>query len=217
MKTPSGRLIPLIAAIGNHDVTGYYHQTTAAAAQYYTLFPRLENSPYRLLQFGNYLSLYLLDTAHTCPIGGAQAIWLKNTLAKDSKTTHKFAAYHIPAFPSVRYFRLPISSSIRRHWVPAFEQFGLHIAFEHHEHTYKRTYPLIQDFPDPKGIVYIGDGAWGTKPRTPKTVSRTSYLAKALRATHFIKVELSAEKRQFWAITNDGTIIDQFSQKNNSR
>jgi len=213
MQTPSGRLIPLITTIGNHDVNGYYNQPKESAAAYYSLFPYLEDTTYRVIRFGNYLALYLLDTQHTCPIGGAQATWLKDTLSKDTKTKHKFAVYHIPAFPSVRYFRLPHSTAIRRHWVPIFEQFGLHIAFEHHEHVYKRTHPLIQDSFDPKGIVYLGDGAWGAKPRVPKKADGTIYLAKTVQATHFIKVELSSDKRQFWAITNDGTIIDQFIQK----
>ena len=217
MVTPSGRLVPIISAIGNHDVPGFYDQNKETASSFYALFPFPEDSTFHALRFGSYLTLYFLDTDHTCDIKGPQTVWLKNTLAQDAKVTHKIAVYHAPGYPSVRYFRLEVSTAVRRHWVPIFEQYGLHMAFEHHEHAYKRTHPLIDSNPHPRGIVYVGDGAWGGKVRTPKKAGRTTYLAKTEEAPHFIEVKLSSNKRELWATTPTGVVIDHFIQNANSR
>lgn len=75
---------------------------------------------------------------------------------------HVFPVYHVPAFPSVRSFSNQTSAAIRRNWVPLFERFGIKVAFEHHDHAYKRTVPIREEAIDPeRGIVYFGDGAWG--------------------------------------------------------
>src|SRR5579871_1259365 len=81
MVGENGRLIPMVACIGNHEVTGGYNKTREKAPSFYSLFDGLfpENG-YTTLDFGDYLSLVLLDTGHTSPIEGAQADWLENTL-----------------------------------------------------------------------------------------------------------------------------------------
>jgi hypothetical protein len=85
-----------------------------------------------------------------------------------------------------------VSPLIRQHWVPLFERFGLNVAFEHHEHAYKRTHLLLQGSPHPAGILYLGDGSWGVeKPRKPKSPSERPYLAKSASTRHFILVELT--------------------------
>ena len=48
------------------------------------------------------MSIILLDSGHTHPVGGQQAEWLKNTLEAREKIPYKIAIYHVPAFPSVR-------------------------------------------------------------------------------------------------------------------
>ncbi len=212
MRTPSGHLIPLLVTIGNHDVKGHGEQTPKEAPFYYALFPMPGLPGYNSLQFGGYLTLFLLDSNHTNPIKGAQTEWLKNALQKHM-TTHRLAIYHIPAYPSVRYFEMHDSASIRKHWVPLFEKYGVHLAFENHEHAYKRTFPLRGGRIDSNGVVYVGDGSWGTKPRTPKRPKDTRYLATALSVRQFTKVELSQTKREIWAITSEGEIVDHYVQE----
>lgn len=123
------------------------------------------------------------------------------------------ALYHVPAYPSVRYFRRPISSALRRHWIPLFDQYGLHVAFENHEHAYKRTFPLTDGSVNPKGVVYIGDGAWGVKARQPKKPYRTTYLAKSKKERHYIKVELSETERCYYGIKPGVKTFDEYVQQ----
>jgi hypothetical protein len=212
MRTTDGRIIPLLLAIGNHDVKGGFGQTPEQAPFFYHLFACPGERGYTVLRFGSYLSLYLLDSGHTHSSGGEQSQWLSREMSKDPQVLHRIAIYHVPAYPDVRPYRNTYSSAIRRNFVPIFDTYHLHIAFENHDHAYKRTYPLSSDRADPNGVVYIGNGSWGVNPRIPKKPSHTSYLEKTIQARQFCKVSLSATGREVTAITYDGKIIDHFSQ-----
>jgi acid phosphatase type 7 len=213
MATEERRLIPVVSAIGNHDIGGHYNQTPAQAKIFAALFPMPGDQVYNVLDFGNYFSLLILDSGHANPVGGVQANWIKSTLRERQHVPHKFAVYHVPAYPSIRSFRNRHSLDIRKQWVPLFEQFGLQIAFEHHDHAYKRTYPLLKNKVHPKGIVYLGDGAWGVeKPRKPRSSRKLFYLAKFASVRHFILVNLEQNGRSFVVIDENGHVVDQLDQ-----
>ena len=81
MLDRNGRLIPLIPCIGNHEVDGGYGKPREKAPFFYALFDGLfRETSYTTLDFGEYLSLVLLDTGHNSAIGGEQADWLDKTL-----------------------------------------------------------------------------------------------------------------------------------------
>lgn len=213
MVTPRGFLIPLIPAIGNHDVNGRYDQTPKQAQFFYSLFAFPGIQGYRALDVGDYLSLIILDSGHTHPIPGNQTHWLHHTLQKRAEVPHKFALYHVPAFPSVRKFNGKRNILIRKNWVPKFEQFGLTAAFENHEHVYKRSQLIYQGRAATHGVLYMGDGAWGVKkPRKPKNVNKEWYLAKAASARHFIMVTLDNKERKYQAIDHQGREVDRYVQ-----
>jgi len=214
MVTPNGFLIPIIPAIGNHDTVGRYDQTPLQARLFYSLFPFPGEQGCQALDFGEDLSIIVLDSGHTHPIGGMQTEWLYRTLQERRHVPHTFALYHVPAFPCVRSFRESQSIQIRRHWVPIFEMFALSAAFEHHDHAYKRTHPLYQGHIDAiRGVLYLGDGGWGVKhPRHPKSPKQLGYLARTAQARHFIAVALKGEEQYFTAINHLGEVIDRCKQ-----
>lgn len=213
MIAEDGRLIPMIPTIGNHDLNGRYGQTPAQALFFYALFAMPGPQGYNVLDFGNYLSIIILDSGHTHPIDGAQTAWLEKTLADRKEIQTKFALYHVPAYPSVRPFDGKINVLIRKNWVPLFEKYHLTAAFEHHEHDYKRSYPILVDTIDPTGVIYLGDGAWGVEhPRLSKTRSQAWYLAKTAPARHIIEVTIEKNQRQYDAIDSEGQTIDSYSQ-----
>lgn len=213
MVTPEGFSIPIIPAIGNHDVMGRFKQTPAEAPFFYALFPFPGPQGYRALDFGDYMSIIVLDTNHTHPIRGKQSSWLATALESRQSVLHKFALYHVGAFPSVRSFKGEIHREIRSNWVPLFEQYGLTAAFEHHDHAYKRTYPLKNGLIDSQGVIYLGDGAWGVeKPRKPEGSHHRWYLAKSLPYRNVIVVTISPKSRYYKAIKDDGVTIDTYEQ-----
>ncbi len=211
MITPDDRLIPVIAAIGNHDVVGHYNQPPYKAAIFSMLFPMPGKQIYNVMDFGSYLSLFLLDSGHANSIAGPQTRWLQTALQARQATTHRFAIYHVPAYPSCRKFHNRQSFAIRRSWVPLFEKGGIQACFEHHDHAYKRTHPLLRNRPHPDGIVYLGDGAWGVEhPRQPRARCIPSYLAKFSPTRHFMVVSLDASQQHFRSINDQGHTIDTY-------
>lgn len=213
MVTPDGCLIPMIIAIGNHDVIGRFNKTPSSATFFYSLFVAPEQNSYKAIDFDGYMSVIVLDSGHTNAIDGKQKQWLQNTLESRSAIPNKFALYHVPAFPSIRTPKGTVSNEVRQHWVPLFDMFGLTAAFENHDHAYKRTFPLLNGAIDEKnGVLYIGDGAWGVKtPRKEKFSHRHWYIAKFASARHFILVTLFPDNStQYEGIDSKGNILDNY-------
>lgn len=239
LVTVDGRVIPVLAGIGNHEVLGYYydnddHETRAdvppyeqtvesrrqIAPYYFDLFAFPGQPGYGVLDFGNYMSIILLDTDHTNPIEGEQTKWLENVLADRQNIPHIFPNYHVPAFPSVRNPEGGIHTRLRETWVPLFEHSNVRVVFENHDHAYKRTYPLRNGEIDPDGIVYIGDGAWGVYTRPigggddPDSWmyhgNNPWYLKRATAQRHFIIGTIHGPHQHFLMINEDGKVIDEY-------
>ncbi len=213
MVTSDGRLIPMVVAIGNHEVFGRYDQTPAEAPFFYSLFAWPGETGCNVLDFGNYMSVIALDSTHTHPVAGAQTQWLQGTLAERVGTPHLLAVYHVPAYPSVRSYDGPICALIREHWVPLFEQYGVDIVFENHDHAYKRTPRIRNGTIDPRGVMYVGDGAWGAKIRTVHTPADTWYLDRAESVHHVIVVTIHGEQLRFEAVNEHGEVFDSYPEE----
>lgn len=206
MKDKNGCLIPLLAAIGNHEVKGDFNSTPKEAPFYYAFFERTSYD----LQMGKYAYFVFLDSDHTQSVKGRQSDWLQKALKSHKSITHRFATYHVGAYPSTGSFDGRVRRHVRKHWVPLFEKYKVNACFESHDHAYKRTHALLKGKPHPEGVVYFGDGSWGVEPRTPKT---RAYLAKAKASQQVLVVELSEHSRSFQAIDPGGKTLDRLEQK----
>ncbi|MCB1136903.1 MAG: metallophosphoesterase family protein [Chlamydiia bacterium] len=213
MVRSDGCLVPIVAVIGNHDVVGRYDQPPSNAVFFYALFCPGKDRCYRTLDFGDYLSLFLLDSGHTADIAGAQRTWLEEQLTSRPQVPHRFAAYHVPAYPSVRELDAKKSPDIRQHWVPLFEQYRLPIAFEHHDHAYKRTHPIRDGKVDQSGVVYLGDGALGCKPRGSAKNLERWYIAEFEVQRHFILADLQPKERSLSMINEKGEQMHRYEQQ----
>ena len=212
MVTPEGRLIPLLPVIGNHDVNGAFEQPPEQAPYFYALFPMPGPQGYNVLDFGSYMSIFLLDSDHTHPIGGKQTQWLANALKEREKVPNKFALYHVPAYPSARPMNYEVSTKIRKNWTPLFDKYHLTAAFENHEHDYKRSHPILNGRIAPDGVMYFGDGAWGVeKPRKPSQLTKKWYLARTAAARHFLFVVVEPQRKYVAGISSDGDLIDEYA------
>jgi hypothetical protein len=213
MVDPKGRLIPMLACIGNHEVNGGYLKKRADAPQYLSVFDGFfRETTYGMLDIGDYLSLVLLDTGHIAPIGGEQANWLASALAARQERAHLIVANHVPAYPSVRApegkeGKLGEGEENRRHWSPLFEKFNVDVVLEHHDHAFKRTHPLAGGLKDKYGVVYLGDGSWG-KLRPPKRPEDRPYLAAVSEAYHMTVHRLEGDQRFHVALEASGRVAD---------
>jgi hypothetical protein len=213
MVARDGRLIPLIVGIGNHEVDGGYKKPRAKAPFFYALFDGLyPDTGYATLDFGDYLSLVLLDTGHTSAIGGEQADWLEHTLKERVDHPNVFIVNHVPAYPSFRRAlgvagKEGTGEANRKHWVPLFEKYRVPLVLEHHDHTFKRTKPLIDGFADKNGVLYLGDGSWG-KLRTPYQPEQLGYLAASSREYHLSLHRIQGDERFHLALDENGRVMD---------
>ncbi len=212
MKTSDGRIIPMLPILGNHDIRISPSDPEFKKVLFYQLFAMPEpHKSYRVLDVGTTLSLIFLDTAHHHPIEGSQAVWLQEKLAERTQIPFKLAAYHIAAFPSRYAFSDARATRMRSTWVPLFERYGLRAAFEHHNHTFKRTHPIKAGQVDPTGILYLGDGSWGVPPRAVHSPRKTWYLAKAKKTNCFWLTTLHPDTCLFQAFNQQGKLLDEFS------
>lgn len=199
--TKDGRLLPLVAGIGNHEVRGHYNgKVPGDAPYYYGLFTLPDGRASRTLDFGRYLSLVLLDSAHTEPIQGAQTQWLERALLERTEQQFLFPLYHYPAWGTTKAPKEgtpldnPVAAAIRSHWVPLFERFGISAAFEHDHHNFKRTHRILEGKrDDERGLLYLGDGAWGVLVRTVPPEGSAWWLAKAEARNHLWCIDLRAD------------------------
>jgi len=203
MVTSQGMMIPMLAVVGNHDV-----RRKNKDGVFETLFAFSDSdTSYRAVDFGNYLSLVLLDTGHIHPIDGDQVEWLRQTLKAREHVPYMMAAYHMGGYPSVYSYEGSTPSRIRKCWSPLFEQYHLNLAFEHHNHAYKRTYPIKNNQIDAEGVVYLGDGSWGVSPRYVKN-SKMWYLEKAKKINAVCLITLDEKEGQMEALSIEGDRID---------
>lgn len=229
--TEDGRVVPVLMGIGNHEVRGGYymrydHPTRegseyetyedtdafreSIAPYYYSLFAFPGHPGYGYLDFGDYMSLIFLDTDHSGPVDGTQTEWLREIIAERENVPHLFPVYHVPAYPSVRALGGGVSTRIREHWVPLFEEHGVRVAFENHDHAYKRTVPIRREREDPDGIVFIGDGAWGVGERVVREAADTWYLEKSQSIRHLILLTIQDDSQDLKMISREGDLIDHY-------
>lgn len=216
MTDTQGRLIPLVTCLGNHEVRGGYAKTLKEATFFTPLFGGLySETGYTTLDFGDYLSLVLLDSGHCSPIGGEQTVWLEKALKDRAGKPHLIAVTHVPCYPSYRVpegkgGKFGTGEEQRKHWCPLFDKYGVDVVLEHHDHTFKRTRPLTDGKVDEAtGITYLGDGSWG-KLRIPKTPELRSYLEEVSGSYHISMHRLEAEQRFHLAFGETGKVLDVY-------
>lgn len=210
---PDGRLIPMLVTIGNHEVKNSYRQPLAKAQSFYTLFSSPGPQGYQCLDFGKYLSLLLLDSDHTHTIAGAQTEWLAKQLASRRKVPHVIPVYHTPAYPGYREDTGTQAKEVRAHWCPLFDKYGVKLVFENHDHCFKRTVPLRAGKVDPKGTIYLGDGAWGVELRKPDSAKPRWYIAESGAIRHLYVVTLYPDARHVLALNDGGQVFDEVYQR----
>jgi hypothetical protein len=220
------RLIPVIAAIGNHEV--YSNRSTSPEAMrvrrefgvrpgdapYFTALHAHARTPhYSVIDVGDYLSIVLLNSGHTAPVEGDQTDWLREVLSRRADVPHVFPVYHVPGYPSVRNFSGNTSRLVRENWSPLFERNGIRVAFENHDHVYKRSYPISDGHRDSTGVIYVGDGSWGSIPRRVGRdhTEQAWYIDRSASVNHGIIVTLDGEAERYEVVDNHGTVFDKFA------
>lgn len=216
-RTPDGRLVPMVVAIGNHEVTnGAFRPLDApgpaAATEFMSLFHmRREGLANDAFDVGKNLSFVLLDSGHAGTIA-SQTEWLASVLEKRRGVKGLFACYHRPAWGCGAK---EDSVDIQKAWCPLFEKFQVDAVFENDHHTFCRSFPLTGGKVDEaRGIPYLGSGAWSVEVRKidPAQMKKRPWIAKALAVNHLYVVEVGEKGWSAEAKKADGTGFDRIER-----
>jgi hypothetical protein len=226
MITSEGHLIPMVISIGNNEVPGGFGAEPEDLIFINSLFsfPKDQwgNSSfnhYGVLDFGDYLSLFMLNTNHSNQIEGEQTSWLSDQLRSRSDIDHIFPVYHVAGWPVHRTFRGIHEDAVRNNWHKLFYENDLRVVFEHHDHVFKMTRALggcnvpINNQKDcsfdPLGVIYMGGGSWASP--NDREFREDWYVNKVSRDHNFVLVEITNSKRSFTAIGENGEDITSFT------
>jgi 3',5'-cyclic AMP phosphodiesterase CpdA len=201
------QLIPLIVALGNHETQPLKLGLKSKVPYYFNLFPQNGMTSYFSRRLGTENILLVLDTGHAYAPNGKQRKWLKSELEAERDTPNKLAMYHIPMYPGHRDYRSLPSQFMRTSWLETFDKYGITLAFENHDHVYKRTHMLKDNkVVDSGGTVYVGDGCWG---RSTRSVDNRWYLHASTSTMHVWSAILESDRVSLQA-SSDEMIYDEF-------
>ncbi len=148
-----GRVLPIIAARGNHDGGPLYREV-------FNIEPK--QNDWHTTFLGSDIAVVTLDT--NVSAGGSQSEWLEKELkALRPKTKWLLTQYHKPLYPAVK--KQPAHAKI---FCPLFDKYNVDLACEADGHCIKRTIPIRDGKSDPTGVTYIGEGGLGVGQRNPK-------------------------------------------------
>jgi len=220
LVTGKGRMIPVVTGVGNHECrSGYIHEASEPfefeqtrswrewqAPYFYSFFAFPGHPGYGVLDFGEYLSLPVLDTNHTSPIRGEQTAWLETVLAEREEIPHVFPTYHVPIYPGVEE-RSNESPPTQNEWPPLFEAHNIQFTFEHHRHHFKRTPPITDGELDDDGVIYMGSGNLGQMP--PALVDSDRWWIDAADQSYNAHlVTIDGDTTRIETVDDGGTVID---------
>lgn len=199
---PDGQLLPLVVARGNHEAVGPLFDFVFGA-------PGGKVRNYYRTPLGSTVVLLTLNTEY--PAEGDQRQFLVDALSGDQDREFRLAQYHRGLFPAVRQAFAGKSA-----WLPVFDRFHLDFGLESNGHTLKRTPPIRAGAIDPEGTVFLGEGGFGAKQRSPRNEDeRNRFWTQApggfvTRGDHVWKLRFEHGQATAHAILANGEIADTY-------
>lgn len=177
-------------ALGNHENNSQL---------YFDNFDLPHNERWYSVEKDNF-HFIVLDSNSDCSIGSEQYLWLENDLQNINENI-KFviAIFHHPSFSTGPHDE--DEKGLRQNIVPLFEQYGIDIVFNGHDHDYERSL-----YNNTYYIVTGGEGA------PLHNQARTNpYSQLFIKAYHFCKLSLINDQLITEVYDIDSNLIDQFT------
>lgn len=176
-------------ALGNHENN---------LPLYFDNFVLPNNERWYVVEKDN-LHFIVLDSNSDCSIGSEQYLWLEDDLQNiDENIKFVIAIFHHPPFSTGPHTE--DEKGLRQTIVPLFEQYGVDIVFNGHDHDYERS--LYHN------IYYIVTGGGGAPLRDQVRTSPYSQLF--IKAYHFCKLSIIDDQLIVEVYDIDSILIDQF-------
>ncbi|NLF40307.1 metallophosphoesterase family protein [bacterium] len=189
---------PLAIAPGNHD------EPETPGTLLWDLFPLppAATSHYYSFTVG---AAHFVALNTLLPVEGAQSNWLAADLA--AARAHPDIAwiicfFHYPPYGAAAErdpaAEAPMIDALRGAWCPLFEQFGVQLVLNGHNHFYHRSLPV-------NGVTYITSGGGGAELHTPAADDHTAFATSCYQCLH---VEVSEAELVCNAVGTDGAVFD---------
>jgi len=193
--------VPLMTCIGNHE---------RQSMNYLNLFSLPENGPEGLIEQAYYFDYgparWIVVNTEVDLV--AQAEWMEKVL-QDNPHPWAFAFLHRPAWAGHPH-RGTGSQDVRDAWAGLFEQYGVEIAWQGHDHYYYRTKALRGDEVVASGEapIYVTSGGAGA-PLYP--IMGTDFAEVYESVDHYCVLDLTAERAHVTVYRADGSVLDDFT------
>ncbi len=192
--------VPIFPCLGNHERNAVHYYNYASV-------PDENGESYYSFDYGNAHIIALNSNMRDAPYarGKAQTEWLIKDLQANQDQEWLIIFFHHPLF---RCHPTRGITSQRWVWQPIFEQYGVDLVVNGHDHYYQRTYSIgAYSGSRKKGVFHLisGGGGAGTYPIVPKI-----HAAARNRVHHITAMDVMGDRIVGRAIDIDGTIFDSF-------
>ncbi|MFE5318735.1 phosphodiester glycosidase family protein [Paenibacillus sp. NPDC056579] len=192
-----------ITVVGNHEVMG-----TKGNGDFLAHFNHPQNgsdSQKGTNYSFDYKNIHIAVLNSEYVDGSGQTEWLRNDLMHTDKPW-KIVFFHRGPYGSIYD-----TENVRSAWTPVFDEFGVDLVMNGHDHIYLRTYPMKnnQKAVDGKGTSYIIPGATGPKfyELTPRP---WQMVVDDENTQMFSSVVIDGEKLKVVTKTIGGRVVDTF-------
>jgi hypothetical protein len=211
--------------LGNHDINSTNWPNNAETLLF--LKPRNGTQVERYYSFDDGDAHFTVLDANI-PSDATQKAWLQNDLATTTRKWKFVFLHQTPYSCATGPFHIGSNTTVRNNWGPLFEQYGVDIVFDGHDHIYERS-NYVDDFltngssgHDGLGTYYIMSGGGGALLDGASNSSGCYWLAQSCPsgpggycsfATYsYVAVRLDNDTTlTTQAIDNNGNVFDTFS------
>jgi hypothetical protein len=203
------RARPMFPTIGNHD------NATASAQPYRDVFVLPEHGAsatypqhaerFYSFDYGpvHFVSLDSETAFLNTTQRQVQLDWLRADLAATTRDW-KIVFFHRPGYSTGAEHGSDLT--IRNAFGPIFEQYGVQLVLNGHDHTYERTLPMkVSTDPSAQPVTYVVSGGGGAP---LYAVAGGSFTAFARSAHHYVRTEVSDCRLTLQPIGLDGVAFD---------
>jgi len=201
--TPDRRITPIIPARGNHESNN----------DFLTMFFGVSPSGYYNTRLNDLLSVYTLNSEDYVTNYNAQTFWLDQKMSTET-SRFKIVQYHKSIRP---HTTLKLEGDVQYcFWPKVFEKYKVDLIIETDATTLKQTWPVVSCTgglncemgfrrDDDNGIVYVGEGGWGSPLKIANDVK--SWIRDAGSANQFKWIFVKPDKLEVRTVIYDNVIM----------
>lgn len=208
------RRMPFVTAHGNHDALSLNYLMQFAQPQ---VGRPEQDELYFSFDYGPIHFVFLNDTPYqadyTGNFQGTQVNWLRADLtahrARRAQVPWIIAVHHKPAFSSSRWSTASDTAIVRRTLPPVYDEFGVDLVLNGHDHDFEVTRPLDgqgREVTGRRGVIYITAAGAGAELYEAGSQPWRRYSESVI---NFLLVHVTNRVLEVTPYRGDGTVITE--------